>query len=91
MKQKKKLGHVIRISPSLWKKISKERREKESSSAILERLIAGDSTENKTYFILPEAKIVCDTIEEARGKAILLAVRSGMKRPKEKPIEVQEV
>ncbi len=91
VKQKPKLGRVIRISPLLDKLLAKHKTSKESMSAVLERLLANPPSDNKTYFILPEARIVFDTIEEARGKAILLAVKSGMKKPKEKPIAVREV
>lgn len=45
----------------------------------------------KTYFILPESRIVCDSIEDARGKAILVAVKGGKKKPTEKPVVVREV
>lgn len=90
-KQKPKQGEVIRISPSLSKLLAKHKTSKESKSATLERLLANPSSSAKTYFILPESRMVFDTIEDARGKAILLAVKSGMKKPKEKPIAVREI
>lgn len=89
-KQKKKLGRVVRISPFLDDLVTKKRLPRESIAATLERLL-GRSSDAKIYFILPEARIVCETIEEARGKAILIAVKSGMKKPKEKPIAVRVV
>lgn len=85
---KPKAGKVIRVSDMAW--------------AYLKSILVGESiretvdmvvkqnTKTKVYYILPEAGVVFNTIAEARGAAILFAVKSGKKTP-DKPVEVFEV
>lgn len=96
--RKKKIGHVVRVSDDAWDYISgTETRsareavdililEMQDLRAHLERIM-----KRKPLYVLPESGVVCKTLEEARGEAIIRAVRAGRKKPTEKPIEVREV
>jgi hypothetical protein len=95
-KARPKPGKVLRVDPLIWKFLSDRRKPKETNSALVRRLMGlpprkGDATEAKTWFILPESKVACHTIEEARGAAIVIAVRTGKKKPSERPVEVREI
>lgn len=91
-----KPGKVIRVDPVTWNFLTKNRKEKESVSAAVRRLLAlppkkGKAQEMQVYYILPESRIVCYSIEEARGQAILKAVKAGKDQPTEKPIRVKAI
>lgn len=94
-KSKEKPGKVIRVDTHTWKFLTQNRRPKEQISTLVRRLFGIPARKNeyevKTFYILPESRIVCDSIEEARGEAILRAVRKGKKKPSEKPLEVRPV
>lgn len=93
-----KKGHVIRVSDHAWSVLN-ERREgtiKETIDSVLNELHdltvrIEDIMKSKTYFILPESKVVCESEPEARGEAILRAVKKGKKSPSEKPIAVKVI
>lgn len=97
MTSKQKPGKVIRVDPMIWKYLSQNRKPKETVSALIRRLVGlpprkgANIQSGYRYYILPESKIVCDSIEEARGQAILRAIKAGKKKPTEKPIEVRAV
>ena len=88
-KQLPKKGKVARLVPELAKLVSDNQCEDETVSAVLLRLL-DHSDPPMFYYILPESRIVCDTAAEARGTAILRAVRRG-KKPTEKPLKVRVV
>lgn len=87
-KSKKKPGEVVRVNTPTFKIIESERRGKESRTKTIERLIRG--ARGRTFFILPEAGIVCSSLSDARGKAILAAVMKKQTKP-EDPVIVREV
>lgn len=99
-KQKKKAGHVLRVSDAAWSFIESKKDEtgttRETVDFLLEQL--HDLTvrfaslyRSKTYYILPQSKIVCDSEPEARGEAIRLAVKKGKRKPDEEPVAVKVV
>lgn len=83
----------VRVDSGTWEFIQKYRKEKEPIRMALKRLLGvppkGESV--KTYVILPESKIVCERLEDAKGEAILRAIKSGKKKPTEKPVLVRVV
>lgn len=94
----KKKGRVIRISDHAWRVLSenKEGTIKETVDGLFNELHdltvrLEDILGAKTYYILPESRIVCDSEPEARGEAILRAVRKGKKTPSEWPIAVKVI
>ena len=94
--KKQKPGKVIRVDPTIWNHIQDKRKPRESISALLRRCLGlpskkGDKTEGEVFYILPESKVVCRTLAEAKGEAILQAIKAGKKKPTEKPIEVRVV
>lgn len=96
MSKADKPGKVIRVDPIIWKYLNQQRKPKETVSALIRRLLylptkKGEAQPQRLFYILPESKIVCESIEEARGQAILKAVKSGKKRPSEKPVAVRAV
>lgn len=89
-----KPGKVIRVSPEVWRVLSREKEGRETVDKLIRRLIGLAPKKRKTirtYFILPESRIICETAAEARGIAIVRHAKSGKKIPIEKPIEVREV
>jgi hypothetical protein len=87
---KPKPGKVVRLNPRSWSLVVKAMKKGESIAAATERLLTEKIKLGKSYFILPESKIVCDSISEAKGQAILRAVKQ-KKEVGEKPIEVAEI
>lgn len=98
MEQKKlKPGKVIRIDPSIWDFVQSKRRGEETISSVLRRLLGlsrrrgwsrrTEDPETKSFFVLPSE--LSRTAAEARGRAVMLSVRS--KSKPEKPIEVREI
>lgn len=93
-KQKPKAGKVVRLEPTVWRFFEKKRHKDETVSALVRRLIGpplSPDQEVKTYYILPEAKLVCETLEEARGAAVLHSVRMKRKDRIERPLVVRVV
>lgn len=98
-KQKPKAGKVIRISDEAWSFIAPSDPTEtviDSVNALIcevidlrARLEMIESA--PSYAILPETKLVCSDIAEARGLAIVHAVRRGSADRIETPIEVREV
>ena len=93
-----KRGKVIRVSEFAWSVISSrnEGTTKETVDLLLEELHdlsvrLEQILKAPTYYILPESKVVCESEPEARGEAVLRAVRGGKKRPTEKPIAVKAI
>lgn len=94
----KKKGKVIRISDYAWRILSdkKEGTIKETIDGMINELHdltvrLEDILGAKTYYILPESKVVCESEPEARGEAILRAVKRGKKRPTEEPVAVKVI
>lgn len=94
----KKKGRVIRVSDYAWDILStkKDGTIKETVDDLLNQLHdltirLEDILRAKTYFILPESKVVCDSEPEARGEAILRAVRRGKRSTAEEPIAVKVI
>ncbi len=93
-----KKGKVVRLSDYAWKVLSsrKDGTIKETVDGLINELHdltvrLEDILRAPTYYILPESKIVCDSEPEARGEAILRAVRKGKRAPSEKPIAVKVI
>ena len=94
---KPKRGKVIRISEHAWSVLSQEKDGtiKETVDAKLNELHDLTIQLNELlkgkpdYFILPESRIVCDSLPEARGEAILRAVRDGKSSTTEEPLAVK--
>lgn len=94
---KPKRGKVIRISEHAWKILSEEAEGtiKETVDAKLNELhdltirLEQILRAKPDYFILPESRIVCDSLPEARGEAILRAVRKGKQSATEEPLAVK--
>lgn len=95
-RKKKKPGKVIRVDAVAWAILEKKKRDGETISALIRRILGvtprkGGGRVSRTFFLLPKAGVLldCATIEEARGRAVLYAVRK--KTEPERPIEVREV
>lgn len=91
-----KPGKVIRVDPLIWKHLNQHRKQHETVSSALRRLMGlpprkGEFSPIQTFYILPESRVVALTIEEARGLAVIHAVRKGKKKTTEKPIEVRQI
>lgn len=99
-KQKPKRGKVVRLSEYAWSFLSSRLESgetiKEAVDAMVSEVLDLESApppsvkEGRTLYVLPESKIVCETLEEARGEAILRAVQKKTKKA-EKPIVVREI
>jgi hypothetical protein len=97
-RQRPKRGKVVRLSDYAWSVLI-ERKEgsiKETVDGLINELHdltirLEDILRSPTLFILPESRIVCDSEAEARGEAILRAVRKGKKSPSEKPVAVKVI
>lgn len=79
--RKPKKGRVIRINPDLVSIIEAEREGEEPVSETLRRLLG---LKGDVKYVLPSD--IHETVEDARGRAILKALRS--RRP-ERPIPVR--
>lgn len=92
---KPKPGKVVRVDPMIWKFLGSQRKPKETVSAALRRLLGLPSRKGEDpqgiIYILPESGIVCQTLAEARGEAILRAVKRGKKKPTEKPLKARVI
>lgn len=95
--KRKKYGKAVRISQDVKTYLEKRQRGTESYDAILRRLFGiptrkGETQLLKVYYVVPNESnpIVRKTLAEARGEAILLATKRGIKKA-ESVITVQEV
>lgn len=84
-KYKKKAGRVVRLTPDLVKVLADEQREGETIPATIRRLL---KVKGEILYVLPSD--VYERVEDARGQAVLRAIRAKTKRT-EKPIQVQKV
>lgn len=91
-KQGPKPGKVVRINPTTLKLISSEMKNGESTVSVIERLVkaANSVKKGKTYYILPSLNVVCESLPDAKGKAILAAVLKKTTEV-ETPIAVKEI
>ena len=101
-KQKPKHGKVVRLSEYAWSFLSSRLESgetiKQAVDAMVSEVLDLESAPppaaqgGRTLYVLPQSKIVCDatTLEEARGEAVLRAVRRRSKTIEE-PITVIEV
>ena len=83
--KKIKPGHVARLNPEMWRMVTAERRKGESVSSVLRRLIDGAAKKMRTLYALPSDLV--ETVEDARGRAVIRAVKG--KRKPEKPVAVR--
>lgn len=83
-KQKPKQGRVVRLTPDLALFLEKKRLRDETVAETFRRLLS--PAEELSRFVLPSD--IFETIEEARGAAVLRRVRSKGKQI-EKPIKVR--
>jgi hypothetical protein len=98
-KQKPKRGHVIRVSDFAWTALNAKKENqtlRETVDGLLNELHdltvrLEDILGGRSYFILPESRVVCDSEPEARGEAILRAVRKGKRTEAEEPIQVKVI
>jgi len=92
VKAKKKPGRVIRIDPLLVKTLEEKKRPYETMSGLLRRLMGLPSrkgaVEVRAYYVLPSD--MAETVEEARGRAIIEKVKRKLAKP-ERPVVVREV
>lgn len=92
-RKQEKPGKVVRVDPLIWKHLMARRKEKETVSSVIRRLLGlpsrrpGISSPPKKFYVLPSD--LSESAEEARGRAIIRAVRA--KKKPERPIEVREV
>lgn len=82
-KQKPKKGKVVRLTPDLVVFLEGKRRDSETVSETFQRILGQIG---ETRFVLPSD--LHETIEEARGYAILRKVRTKAKQA-EKPVKVK--
>lgn len=92
--QKAKRGHVIRVSDYAWVELSALASDSTVISVVddllyeVARLRAQVRAlaKAKRFYILPNIGVACESLEEARGRAILAYVKNG-KKNKEEPVE----
>jgi len=96
-KQGKKIGTLARISNDAHKFLAETgaRSIREALDQVLLEMIdlktyLEHMSKSKSWVILPESKVVCTSIAEARGEAILRAVKARRKQPEE-PVIVRAV
>lgn len=82
-KQKKKAGRVVRLTPDLVSLVAKNQREGETIPAVIKRLLG---LSGRINYVLPSD--LHETVEDARGVAIVRAVRRNIKRA-ERPVPVR--
>lgn len=94
--KKQKPGKVTRVDTVTWKFIEGHKKPKERTATAIRRLLGlpprkSEYEKPPVFYILPEAHVVCSSIEEARGVALVRWVRRGKIGPKERPIEVRAI
>lgn len=97
-KQKPKAGHVIRVSDLAFNFLNENEHGniKETMDHLVGEVISlrdhYDSYKRaRALYLLPESNVICTSLEEARGEAILRGVRKGKKKEYERPIKVKVV
>lgn len=80
---KPKKGKVIRLTPDLVTLVVENRRKNETIPAVIRRLL---DIKGEIRYVLPSD--IYETVEDARGVAVLRAVKSKMKKT-EKPLVVR--
>lgn len=95
--RKKKAGKVVRLSKEVEVHIRKRQHAGESFDATLRRMFGirgrkGQKNDLRVYYILPNgtAPKVSTNLAEARGEAIILATKKGLKKA-EAVLTVQEI
>ena len=83
-KQRQKPGKVIRVDPETWRLVSAQRGPKETIVSAVRRLLGLNDQTTKRY-VLPSD--LSESIEEARGRAVLRSVKKKIKP--ERPIAVR--
>lgn len=87
-------GRPVRLSNEVISVLTRKKRREESCDSILRRILGlparnGSTQHLESFWVLPSTLTVKSTLAEARGEAILQAVRRGHKKA-EKPIRVIE-
>jgi hypothetical protein len=82
-KSKKKLGRVIRVTPDLQAIIEVEKKKNETIPEVLRRLLG---LRGEVRYVLPSD--IYETPEDARGVAVMRAVKSKNKKI-ERPLSVR--
>lgn len=95
-KQGPKPGRVVRIDPDVQKLVDSLKKPNESVVACIRRLIGlapkKGGSKPREFFILPDSGLVAPTLEEARGLAVMTAVKTKKgKKQIEKPIKVRVI
>ena len=96
MAKRKQKGKVVRLGYNVHEALRRRKTKGESWDAFFRRLMGlptrkGEVQDKKTYWLLESARLIFDTEKEARGHAILDAVRDGRgARKVEAPIKVSE-
>ena len=80
---KPKKGRVVRLTPDLVKLVSESQHKGETIPSVIRRLL---TPRGLVRFVLPSD--IYETVEDARGVAVMKAVKSKAKRA-EKPIAVR--
>lgn len=97
-KQGKKIGVLARISTDAHKFLSdmgtksiRESLDQALAELFDMKIYIEQMNKGKTWVVLPESRIVCQTMAEARGEAILRAVKRGKRMSAEEPVQVREI
>ena len=96
MAKRKQKGKVVRLGYDVHEAMRRRKTKGESWDAFFRRLMGlptrkGEAQDKKTYWLLESVKRVFLTEKEARGHAILEAVKDGRSSRKvEAPIKVSE-
>lgn len=83
--KKEKPGKVVRLDPAVWRLVSAERTKGETITGAIRRLLGLTRAKTRKLYVLPSD--LSESVEEARGRAVLVAVKRKMKP--EKPIAVR--
>lgn len=93
-KKRKQKGKVVRLGASVYARLLVKKRDGESWDSLMRRLLGlankkGIEQTKRTYWILPQAKLIFDNEKDARGMSVVIAVKAGKKKP-ESPLKVSE-
>lgn len=91
----KKPGHVLRVSPTVWRHLLLRKRKKESVDGMMRRLLGLPSRKGKVqnlrvFWALPKLGVITETEEDARGLAVVVKVQKKLSEI-EDPICVREL
>ena len=84
-KRTPKKGKVVRLTPDLVKLVSSEQREGESVPSVIRRLLG---LTGELIYVLPSD--IHETVADARGEAVLRAVRKRAKKI-ERPVPLRRI